>query len=208
MTYTTWRFCYVNAKWALKRELKVCEIYWEKTNTVSAPFSGGHNFQTQILKRGDQTKTSAWGDLKSSFNTYLPYKTIINIRRVCRLFWNIIVKYVQHVGIILLSAWGGSAFLSFSLPGGDRKKMLGCGLLAEISTQSDTMPNVTILTSLKLQNFLYQPWLPTSILPPKKFLATPLELQALNWWFFGLIKINKNETNTCRYKSCWSDDLS
>ena len=43
-----------------------CEIHWEKTNTVSRPFSGGGDkVQYQILKR--DKKMSALGDWKSPF---------------------------------------------------------------------------------------------------------------------------------------------
>ena len=43
----------------------------------------------------------------------------------------------------------------------------------------------------------------------KTFLATPLELLALNQWFPGLIKITENKASTCWYYkfllgSCWS----
>ena len=53
------------------RKPKVFEIYWEKTNLVFPPpfLEGQHsvpNFETGLQK------PSAWWDLKSLFNRYLP----------------------------------------------------------------------------------------------------------------------------------------
>ena len=41
---------------------------------ISPPFfAGGNNFQSQLLKRGDQKKMTVWGDLKSFCHVdYLP----------------------------------------------------------------------------------------------------------------------------------------
>ena len=40
--------------------------------TVSAPFLLGDIFQSKILKRGDQKKMNAWGDLKRYCHRHLP----------------------------------------------------------------------------------------------------------------------------------------
>ena len=39
---------------------------------LSAWGEGGEGVQSQILKRGDQKKMSAWGDLKTPCHGYLP----------------------------------------------------------------------------------------------------------------------------------------
>ena len=54
---------------------------------------------------------------------------------------------------------------------GGYKKMLGCGSLGGIIIQVDTMPNLTILTSLKSKNFLCHPCSQHSIYFQKRFLA-------------------------------------
>ena len=51
---------------------------------------------------------------------------------------NVIVKHKQHVGIIWPSCLPRGTCSFFQCLGGE-KKLLGCGLLGEISTQADTM---------------------------------------------------------------------
>ena len=51
----------------------------------------------------------------------------------------------------------GRTLLSILVSGG-QEKLLNFGLLGGITPQAGTMSYVTILTSLKSQNFLCQPW--------------------------------------------------
>ena len=69
----------------------------------------------------------------------------------------VIVKHVQHVGIIWTCSLPGADLLSFLVPWAT-EKIAGFWFARGISTQADTMSNVTILTSLKSKNFLFQPW--------------------------------------------------
>ena len=57
--------------------------------------------------------------------------------------------------------------------------------------------NLSVLTSLKSQNFICQTSKPIFNLLPKNVLATPLELLIPNWWFSGPIEIYWNDANRC-----------
>ena len=52
---------------------------------------------------------------------------------------NVIVKHVKSIGIIRNFCLPGGTCQDFECLGG-QKKLLGCGLLGGISTQTDTMP--------------------------------------------------------------------
>ena len=56
---------------------------------------------------------------------------------------NVIVKHVQYVGIILACSLPWADLLSFSVPEGT-EKIVGLWFAINISTQIDTIPNVTI----------------------------------------------------------------
>ena len=56
---------------------------------------------------------------------------------------NVTAKQVQHVGIIWACSLPGEDLLIFLVLRW-QKKLLCCGLLGVISTQADTMPNITI----------------------------------------------------------------
>ena len=92
---------------------------------------------------------------------------IIGIAGCSEISIHVIVKHVQHVGTIWACNVPQADLLSFSVPGGDGLGLLGWNQY----TGTGTVSNVTILISLKFQNFLCQPWLPISNLL-KKFIAT------------------------------------
>ena len=52
----------------------------------------GDNFQSQILKRGMRKNMSAWGDLKSSWNRYLPRGLTMFLAKVDLAKWNLALR--------------------------------------------------------------------------------------------------------------------
>ena len=66
---------------------------------------------------------------------------------------SVIGKHVQLVGIFETFCLPGD-LLSFSVPGGDRKRLLGCGLLVGISTQADPTVTFSNVSGKSLQLYL------------------------------------------------------
>ena len=120
----------------------------------------------------------------------------------------IIVKRLQHVGIIWACSLPGVDLLSFSVPG-RTEKIAGLWFARGVQSPSLNYAKCDHLTSLKSQKFFCRPWYQTSNLLLIKFLANPLELLIPNRWFSGPKKVIENEASTCQYYksnlgSCWS----